>query len=106
MHVQAIPAGTVFTPLSLIELIDNSTRADDSGHTELTADQKTDPLYRIMADVACKSAVRAGDFLPAEKIKALLLQLDELGIPLNCPHGRPFVLILPKTEVEKFFHRR
>ncbi len=106
VHVQAIPAGTVFTPLSLIELIDNSTRADDSGHTELTADQKTDPLYRIMADVACKSAVRAGDFLPAEKIKALFLQLDELGIPLNCPHGRPFVFILPKTEVEKFFHRR
>jgi DNA mismatch repair protein MutL len=104
--VNAIPAGTAFSPLSLIEFIDNKANADDSTHTELTADQKTDPLYMIMADIACKSAVRAGDFLPVEKIKALLLQLDRLGIPLNCPHGRPFVFVLPKTEIEKFFHRR
>ena len=104
--VRAIPAGTVFSPLSLIELIDNSIRTDGTSHTELTADQKTDPLYRIMADVACKSAVRAGDFLPVEKIRALFGQLDQLGIPLNCPHGRPFVFLLPKAEIEKFFHRR
>ncbi len=106
VHVHAIPADTVFTPLSLIELIDNIMQKDGSSHTELTADQKTDPLYKIMADVACKSAVRAGDFLPVEKIKALFMQLDQLGIPLNCPHGRPFVFILPKVEIEKFFHRR
>lgn len=104
--VNAIPAGTVFTPLSLMEVMDNSMNVDGSSHTELTADQKTDPLYRIMADVACKSAVRAGDFLPAEKMKALFVQLDELNIPLNCPHGRPFVFIIPRTEIEKFFHRR
>ncbi len=104
--VGAIPAGTVFTPLSLIELIDNRDRDNDSSHTELSGDQKTDPLYKIMADVACKSAVKAGDFLPVEKIKALFSQLDHLGIPLNCPHGRPFVFTLPKAEIEKFFHRK
>ena len=104
--VNAIPAGTVFTPLSLMEVMDNSMNVDGSSHTELTADQKTDPLYRIMADVACKSAVRAGDYLPVEKMKALFAQLDELNIPLNCPHGRPFVFLLSSTEIEKYFHRR
>ncbi len=106
VKVHAIPAGTVFTPLSLIEVIDNSMNTDGASHTELTADQKTDPLYRIMADVACKSAVRAGDNLPVEKIRALFAQLDELNIPLNCPHGRPFVFLLSSTEIEKYFHRR
>lgn len=104
--VKAIPSGTVFQPLTLIELIDNSMHSEDSSHTELTAAQKMDPLYRIMATIACKSAVKAGDFLPVEKIKALFQQLDQLGIPLNCPHGRPFVLTLPITELQRFFHRR
>ncbi|MCL4557762.1 MAG: DNA mismatch repair endonuclease MutL [Deltaproteobacteria bacterium] len=103
--VNAVPPGTVFTPLSFIELLD-SVKNDDSSHTDLAGDQRTDPLYRIMADVACKSAVRAGDLLSVEKIKALFMQLDELGIPLSCPHGRPFVLVLSLAEIQKSFHRR
>ncbi|MGC8579975.1 MAG: DNA mismatch repair endonuclease MutL [bacterium] len=104
--VKAIPAGTVFKPLSLIEIIDNHSHLEELSHTELTADQKSDPLYRIMATIACKSAIKAGDFLSTDKIKIMFRQLDELGIPLNCPHGRPFVLTLSITELEKFFHRR
>ncbi len=104
--VKAVPPGTAFTPLSFIELLDSIKDGNDASHTELTGDQKTDPLYRIMADVACKGAVRAGEFIPVEKIRALFMQLDELGIPLSCPHGRPFVFVLPLAEIEKSFHRR
>lgn len=104
--VKAIPAGTVFKPLSLIEIIDNNLHLEDLSHIDLTIEQKTDPLYKIMATMACRSAIRAGDPLSIEKIKNLFQQLDELGIPLNCPHGRPFVFILPIIEIEKFFHRR
>ena len=104
--VKAVPAETAFSPLFLIGLIDSMEQGFVSKHLELTGEQSADPLYRIIADIACKSAVKAGDSLPVEKIKALFSQLDSLGIPLNCPHGRPFVFLLQLPDIEKFFHRR
>ncbi len=104
--VNAIPAATQFDPLLLIELIDEYENDVDTTHTVLEEIHRKDPGYRIMATVACKSAVKAGDFLTPEKIKAMFFQLDSLDIPLNCPHGRPFVFVLSNMEIEKFFHRR
>ena len=61
-------------------------------------------LKDFLAITACKSAVKAGDKLSDEDIKALLKDLDNHKI-LRCPHGRPFVYEIPKREIEKWFKR-
>ncbi len=45
--------------------------------------------------LACHSAIRAGQVLSPEEIKALLIQLDQTESPSHCPHGRPFGFCFP-----------
>ena len=61
-------------------------------------------LKDFLALTACKAAVKAGDKLSDEDIKALLENLENHKI-LRCPHGRPFVYEITKREIEKWFKR-
>lgn len=60
-------------------------------------------LLRLLA---CHSAIRAGQHLSAEEIKALLTQLDQTESPSHCPHGRPLWIVVTWEEIEKRFKRR
>ena len=42
---------------------------------------------------------------PLEEARELISQLLLLDNPYNCPHGRPTILSMSKTEIEKKFHR-
>ncbi|MDE0020916.1 MAG: DNA mismatch repair endonuclease MutL [Candidatus Poribacteria bacterium] len=61
---------------------------------------------KAAATVACHSAVRAGDALPEEAVKQLLKDLSACKLPFNCPHGRPVVIQMPRSEIETRFQRR
>ncbi len=54
---------------------------------------------------ACKMAVKAGDPLNLEEMQGLLQQLAETENPYLCPHGRPIVVTVPFTELERRFKR-
>ena len=54
---------------------------------------------------ACKSAIKAGERISETEIRALLDQYDKEGVPLTCPHGRPVIIAIPKSELEKRFSR-
>lgn len=54
---------------------------------------------------ACKMAVKAGDALTVEEMSGLLQQLADTRNPYVCPHGRPIVVTLPFTEIERRFRR-
>ena len=54
---------------------------------------------------ACRSAVKAGQKLNEMQIKHLLKNLDIKNPVLLCPHGRPIVSIVTKSQVEKWFKR-
>ncbi len=57
-----------------------------------------------LASAACKAAVKGGMDLTKEEIDALFALMDgDMG--LKCPHGRPVVVKLSKTELEKMFKR-
>ena len=59
-----------------------------------------------LKQTACKAAIKAGNALSEEQIKALLKSVDTAAkIPLQCPHGRPAIIRLSKAEVEKMFKR-
>lgn len=64
----------------------------------------SDILKDKLASAACKAAVKGGMVLTKEEIDALFALMDgDMG--LKCPHGRPVVVKMSRTELEKMFKR-
>jgi DNA mismatch repair protein MutL len=61
--------------------------------------------HRLAAMTACKSAIRAGDSLDLIECQHVLDELFKLEAPLTCPHGRPTIIQLPFTDLERKFRR-
>lgn len=57
-----------------------------------------------LATAACKAAVKGGDDLSQAEIDELFRLIDG-NLGLRCPHGRPVVARVSKTELEKLFKR-
>ena len=55
--------------------------------------------------MACKKAIKGGDKLTMEEIEPLLAEMMASNAPPTCPHGRPLVVVLTRTELEKRFRR-
>ena len=55
--------------------------------------------------MSCKKAVKAGDRLTDKEIKKLIDLIITNDIKLTCPHGRPFVTVITKSQIEKRFGR-
>ena len=53
---------------------------------------------------ACKAAVKGGMDLSQSEIDELFKQMNG-NMGLKCPHGRPVVVKMTKTELEKLFKR-
>jgi len=62
-------------------------------------------LGRIVATMACKAAVKAGDPLTPEEMQALLARRGEVSRSSACPHGRPTALVLSRADLDKQFKR-
>ncbi len=62
-------------------------------------------LESILATMACKAAVKAGDNLSLEEIDALLNRMAKADLFSHCPHGRPVVKQFHKDEIKKWFYR-
>ncbi|MBI4202224.1 MAG: DNA mismatch repair endonuclease MutL [Chloroflexi bacterium] len=60
----------------------------------------------LAASIACHSAVRAGDLLSHQEMTTLVRQLEGTQSPHTCPHGRPTMLHLSATHLEREFGRR
>ena len=67
--------------------------------------KKTDLMEEYLAKSACRSAVKANDVLSSGEIDILLNKLSTPDQVLLCPHGRPIVLKITNTEIEKWFKR-
>jgi DNA mismatch repair protein MutL len=62
-------------------------------------------LHLLMATMACKAAIKAGDKLTPEEI-AYLLHLREMAEDSHhCPHGRPTSLLFSRAELDRQFRR-
>lgn len=71
---------------------------------DIFSSKSEDFVKEQIAQTACKHAVKAGDVLPKENIASLIKSLETTKI-LLCPHGRPIILKISKTEIEKMFKR-
>lgn len=61
-------------------------------------------IYKI-ATMACKAAVKGNMELSFQEAEALIDGLLKLENPYNCPHGRPTIISMTETEIEKKFKR-
>ncbi len=71
---------------------------------EIGAGQRlaTDTLARA----ACKAAVKAHDRLSLQEAAALIEQMSHCALPYSCPHGRPTMLNISISEIERRFGRK
>ena len=61
---------------------------------------------RRAATVACHAALRAGDVVTSEEFSRVLATLHALPeAAYSCPHGRPIVLGIPRSRLDRWFLR-
>jgi DNA mismatch repair protein MutL len=65
-----------------------------------------DRRERMLATMACKSAIKAGEPLTREKMGYLVEELFKTSHPALCPHGRPIVVRIEKSVIDKGLGRR
>ena len=54
---------------------------------------------------ACKSSVKSGMKLTEYEINELLKNISQDNPVLLCPHGRPVITVISKSQIEKWFKR-
>ena len=64
-----------------------------------------DIFVKKLSTMACKAAVKGNMKLSFQEIDALVDKLLSLENQYTCPHGRPTIISMSKTELEKKFHR-
>jgi len=72
----------------------------------LAEGEKGDRREEIAISLACHGAVRAGQALSHEEMRDLIRQLEQASQPRTCPHGRPTMIHLSASQLEKGFGRR
>ncbi|HEX7371342.1 MAG TPA: hypothetical protein VF372_00890, partial [Thermodesulfobacteriota bacterium] len=66
-------------------------------------DHSFDPLLKMLA---CRGAIQANRPLGRDEARALLADLQKCRHPSHCPHGRPTLLRITHSDLEKMFGRK
>lgn len=99
--VSAVPLQTY--SLDMTQLLDEVITSFTE--TDARALNQTITLKERLATCSCKAAVKGNTRLSFEEVKALIEELLKLDNPFNCPHGRPVIISMTQTELEKKFKR-
>jgi DNA mismatch repair protein MutL len=59
----------------------------------------------VIAKTVCRHAVKANDLLREEELHGLIDDLRRCKMPYTCPHGRPTIIEMTYSELEKKFGR-
>ncbi len=59
----------------------------------------------LAASIACKAAIKAGEKLSRSQMLNLINDLFATQVPYFCPHGRPTIIKIPISDLEKMFKR-
>ncbi len=60
----------------------------------------------MLITLACHTSVRAGQPLSHEEMRQLIRQLEQCVSPRTCPHGRPTMILMTPSQLERQFGRR
>jgi len=101
LWIKAVPSG--MSPEEGEEVLKDLLRERREGDLPPNPEDQARSLLKLLA---CHSAVRAGETMGPEGIRALLQDLDRTEHPSHCPHGRPLWILLTWEEIEKRFRRK
>ncbi len=85
-------------PQSLFDALLNALLAN-------TGKLQIDFFVEKLSGMACKAAIKGNTEISFQEADALIDELLTLDNPYNCPHGRPTMITLTKTELERKFKR-
>lgn len=71
-----------------------------------TSPEPQEAREKALAVMACKAAVKAGQTLGIEEMRELVIELERTPRPSTCPHGRPTMIHLSLSQLEREFGRR
>ena len=60
----------------------------------------------VIAQIACKASIRAGDKISMQEANDLIDRLFECDNPTTCAHGRPTIVHFSRYDIEKLFKRK
>lgn len=60
----------------------------------------------ILTYMSCRSAIKFGKKLTLVEMQSLIMQMDKMKRPYTCPHGRPTMISLTLSELERMFGRK
>ncbi|MBN2282600.1 MAG: DNA mismatch repair endonuclease MutL [Deltaproteobacteria bacterium] len=98
--VKAVPTllSQVSPALLITDVIDEFSTTGTAGNI----DGRREKLYILLA---CRGAVKANTVLSDAEISALCRELDSISFAATCPHGRPLLVRITRTELERMFKR-
>ncbi len=99
VRVRALPTIVALENLhdALLEIA--AALSDDEGSTP------DDWRETMLITLACHTSVRAGQSLSLNEMRELLRQLERCDNPRTCPHGRPTMVLLTPSQLERQFGR-
>ena len=100
--VRAVPPilSTRLVSTAVLDLLD---QLGESASNEIDMLKMQDDALIMLS---CRSAVKAGDKLTMAEMISLIKELSQAKHPFNCPHSRPIIIKMSKSELESRFHRR
>ena len=72
---------------------------------EIEKEKIEDKKKKVLATLACKTAVKAGQALSLEKMNYLLEELFKTSNSSLCPHGRPVMVKIDRKVIERALKR-
>ena len=101
--IKAVPALVSHVdPGGLLREILDGLRGPSRSDAVRSVPQAVDDL---LAAMACKAAIKAGNRLQPVEMLTLLAQMEAGAVFSHCPHGRPVLKTFSAQEVERWFHR-
>lgn len=85
----------------LRELVSDEVRRESATHF----DEALDAQHRVLADVACKAAIKAHRRLTLIEMDALLRDMERTDLAGQCNHGRPTWMQITMAELDRLFLR-
>jgi DNA mismatch repair protein MutL len=61
---------------------------------------------RIVTRMACRAAIKAGQGMHLEEMRALIRDIANARLGFTCPHGRPTMILLTRDQLDRQFKRK
>ena len=71
----------------------------------LKEDKSKDIRENIIISMSCRGAVKANEKLMQDEMEIMVEKLHEIG-EYTCPHGRPIIIKITMSDLEKLFKRK